>query len=76
MSVTAVQPVAPARLKRSPTRRSVEDLQRRIGVLTAERQRLRDRGASAASLERNRVKIVRAQWQLSHALIDRYLPAA
>ncbi|HEX9381178.1 MAG TPA: hypothetical protein VF891_06740 [Gaiellaceae bacterium] len=44
-----------------------------ISSLTAERQRLRDRGADAARLERNRVKLARAQWELSHALIERYL---
>jgi len=46
-----------------------------IGDLTAERQRLRDTGAAAGSLERNRVKLARTQWELSHALIERYLPA-
>ena len=46
-----------------------------IGALTAERQQLRDGGAAAAKLERNRVKLARKQWELSHALIERYLPA-
>ena len=45
-----------------------------IGALTAERQRLRTDGASAFRLERNRVKLARRQWELSHALIERYLP--
>ena len=46
-----------------------------IGDLTAERQRLRDGGAAPAKLERNRIKLARKQWELSHALIERYLPA-
>ena len=45
-----------------------------IGALTAERQQLRERGAAASKLERNRVKLARRQWELSHALIERYLP--
>ena len=28
------------------------------------------------AVERNRVKLARAQWELSHALIERYLPAS
>jgi len=47
-----------------------------ISGLTTERQQLRDRGADTMRLERNRVKLARAQWELSHALIERYLPAA
>jgi hypothetical protein len=74
MSATPLRPVAPARFKRRTTRLTVEDLQYSIDVLTAERQRLRERQASAAALERNRLKIARAQWELSHALIERYLP--
>ena len=46
-----------------------------IGELTAERQRLRDTGAAPGKLERNRIKLARTQWELSHALIERYLPA-
>ncbi|HXY86346.1 MAG TPA: hypothetical protein VEH52_12775 [Gaiellaceae bacterium] len=45
-----------------------------IGTLTAERQRLRERGAASGRLERNRVKLARTQWELSHALIERYRP--
>jgi hypothetical protein len=48
----------------------------RIAILTAEtdelvreRQSLRDDGANGDELERNRLRIVDAQWQLSHALI-------
>jgi hypothetical protein len=51
----------------------VEALTLRIYELVAERQALRSRGASAASLERNRLQIARAQWELGHALIDRHL---
>jgi len=46
-----------------------------IDFLTAERQRLRDQHVGGARLERNRVKLARKQWELSHALIERYLPA-
>jgi hypothetical protein len=56
--------------------RSVEDLQAEIGVLTAERQRLRTNGSNEADLERNRREIARLQWELSHALIGRYLRTA
>ena len=45
-----------------------------ISGLTAERQRLREQGVGAGRLERNRVKLARAQWELSYALIERYLP--
>ena len=52
----------------------VEQLTERLRQLVSERQSLRDRGASTADLERNRLEIVRRQWELSHALIERYLP--
>jgi hypothetical protein len=45
-----------------------------VAELVVERQELRIRGASTTSLERNRLQIARAQWELGHALIDRHLP--
>jgi hypothetical protein len=45
--------------------------------LVNERQQLRSAGAPAQELERNRLAIVNCQWELSRALIQRYLePAA
>ena len=76
MNGTALRHGVPSRFRRGPRRPTVEDLMDRIRELTAERQRLRDSGASAVKLERNRVKLARTQWELSHALIERYLPAA
>ena len=64
----------PARFRRRRAAESVEALSLRISLLVAERQQLRDRGASEASLERNRVQLARAQWELGHALIDTHLP--
>ena len=55
---------------------SVEELQAHIDGLTMERQRLRAESAADGALETNRLQIARAQWELSHALIQRYLPAA
>ena len=65
----------PARFRRRRADSSVEALTFRISALVAERQQLRDRGASESSLERNRLRLARAQWELGHALIDRHLPA-
>jgi hypothetical protein len=45
-------------------------------TLVDERQQLRRDGAPAAELERNRLAIVQCQWELSRALIERYLPPA
>jgi len=64
----------PARFRRRRAAESVEALSLRISLLVAERQQLRDRGASEASLERNRLQLARAQWELGHALIDTHLP--
>jgi hypothetical protein len=74
MNATALRPVLPSRFRRGHSRPTVEDLRAQIGALTAERQKLREDGASSARLERNRIKLVRAQWELSHALIERHLP--
>jgi hypothetical protein len=76
MNATALRPVRPSRFRRGHSRPTVEDLLGQIGALTAERQKLREDGATNARLERNRIKLVRAQWELSHALIERYLPEA
>jgi hypothetical protein len=73
---TVLRPATPSRFRRGNTRPSVEVLLEDISRLTAERQRLRERGVDAVKLERNRVKLARAQWQLSHALIERYLHQA
>jgi hypothetical protein len=72
---TVLRPATPSRFRRGRTHHTVEALLEEISGLTAERQRLRERGVDAARLERNRVRLARAQWQLSHALIERYLPA-
>jgi hypothetical protein len=66
----------PARFRRSRSRSSVELLTVRIAALVAERQDLRVSGAGPAAVEQNRLQIARAQWELSHALIERHLPAA
>jgi hypothetical protein len=47
-----------------------------IAELVGERQELRGGGATQAEIERNRLQIARAQWELAHALIDRHLPEA
>ena len=53
---------------------SVETLLSRLDELSRARQELRAAHAGQAELERNRIAIVEAQWALSQALIDRYLP--
>jgi hypothetical protein len=70
---TVLRPAVPSRFRRGHSRPTVEALLEEIAALTSERQRLRERDADAARLERNRVKLARAQWELSHALIERYL---
>jgi hypothetical protein len=76
MSATVLRPAVPSRFRRGHSRPTVEALMEHISELTADRQRLRDEGADSGRLERNRVKLARAQWELSHALIERYLPSA
>jgi hypothetical protein len=52
----------------------VDVLAVRITELVTERQRLRVSEAPLAAIERNRLQIARAQWELAHALIDQHLP--
>jgi hypothetical protein len=75
MSATLLRPRAPTRARKNPARQSVEALSERHATLVAERQQLRSSGARQTALERNRRAIVRCQWDLSHALIERYLTA-
>jgi hypothetical protein len=51
---------------------AVEDLQDQIAELVYKRQELRTFGASRASLEQNRLDLVRSHHDLSHALIRRH----
>ena len=74
-SGTSLRHPRPARFRRSRTPASADELTARIGLLVAERQQQRDRDAGEAALERNRVQLARAQWELGHALIELYLPA-
>jgi hypothetical protein len=53
---------------------SVEALLSELDELSRQRQELRNRQVDTAELEQNRIAIVEAQWALSQALIDRYLP--
>jgi hypothetical protein len=73
-SGTTLTHLRPARFRRSRSRSTADLLTQRIALLVAERQQLRVRGAAPAALERNRLQIARAQWELAHALIDQHLP--
>ena len=53
---------------------TVEALTQLHEGLVRERQQLRTTGADLERLEQNRIEIVRCQWDLAHALIERYLP--
>jgi hypothetical protein len=63
------QPAPSPRGRRNPL--PVEALQEILGGLLRERELLRSLGAKRA-LERNRCEIVRMQWELTHALSERY----
>jgi len=54
---------------------NVEALAELHGALVRERQTLRAGAAEETDLEQNRLAIVRCQWELSRALIERYLPS-
>lgn len=73
-SGTSLRHLRPARFRRSRTPASADELNAQIALLVAERQELRAHGANEAALERNRLRLARAQWELGHALIDRHLP--
>jgi hypothetical protein len=75
MSAPLLQRALPSPFRRRHRRRTVEALLEEISALTMERQGLRDAGVNGARLERNRVKLARKQWELSHALIERHLPS-
>ena len=57
-------------------RHDPETLVQLHAALVLERQQLRLGGAATRELERNRLAIVHCQWELSRALIERYLPPA
>ena len=73
VAMSSLRPLS-ARFRRRPAAATVESLNDRLGSLARERQDLRATGAGSVALERNRVAIARAQWDLSYALIERYLP--
>jgi hypothetical protein len=73
MSAAALRPVAPRRFRRERRRLGVEALEERVSSLALQRQALRAAGAGEPALERNRVALAHAQWELSHALIERHL---
>jgi hypothetical protein len=50
----------------------VEELRESIERLVRERQELRSAGASRRRLEANRFELIRAQWALAGALMERY----
>jgi hypothetical protein len=49
---------------------TIAQLNQRLRWLVMERQSLRENGADADTLERNRLEIVRGQWQLAYASIE------
>jgi hypothetical protein len=51
---------------------AVEELRELIERLVRERQQLRSAGASRRRLEANRLELIRAQWALAGALLERY----
>jgi hypothetical protein len=72
----ALRPLRTSRFRRDRSHPSVDVLAARIADLVGERQELRASGSPAAAIERNRVQLARAQWELAHALIDEHLAEA
>jgi hypothetical protein len=75
MAVPALRRLVSSRALPAP-RLDLETLTQLHTTLVDERQQLRGKGAPAEELERNRLAIVECQWELSQALIERYLPPA
>ena len=75
MAVPALRRLVSSRVFSAP-RLDPETLTQLHTNLVDERQQLRGRGAPAEELESNRLAIVHCQWELSQALIERYLPPA
>jgi hypothetical protein len=69
--MSAALPSQPAPSPRGRNPLPVEALQDLLGGLLREREILRTSGAKRG-LERNRREIVRVQWDLTHALVERY----
>lgn len=69
MASITLRPCAPTRARTS----DVESLTDLHVTLVRQRQELRTTGAELPELEQNRLEIVRCQWELSRALIARYL---
>jgi hypothetical protein len=69
--MSAALPSQPAPSPRGRNPLPVEALQDLLGGLLRERENLRTSGAKRA-LERNRREIVRVQWDLTRALVERY----
>ena len=74
MSITDRSRSAPVDTSNGHRPLPVEALQDVLAGLVREREDLRAVGADRADLERNRLAIVNAQWDLSRALIARYHP--
>jgi hypothetical protein len=72
MASTTLRRLASARPRRTG-QTDLEGLKELHTTLVDERQQLRSNGAPAEELERNRLAIVNCQWELSRALIERYL---
>jgi hypothetical protein len=71
--MSALRPLS-FRFRRRRVTSTVESVNQRLGMLARQRQELRATGAGSVALERNRVAIAGAQWELSYALIERYSP--
>jgi low affinity Fe/Cu permease len=63
-------------MRQSVTYVDVATLEKRIDELQRERQELRHERGGSAALEHNRLELVRAQRELSLALIERHLHPA